>query len=456
MIGDRPWAVEKQSDAKVQGLEYPQKNELEQKVKEEKPHTLARVRETFKETVTHYFSEQLCQAIFQDENKSIIKPIDAAQDPQTAQMIKHVFLLINELEKAASIFGLFDEVEEKKQSVSDSSSTSVAALGVHLVKSVVQRPVDAAKTVTRFATDITPKIASAQKPMAAAYTHLSEIVAMATGQGSFIQTKFTEVQAQLMSLLAAIPAEAQSQHLSLRQRVAIIFPQLSGTLEQLVVALSGVERPAVPAGSEAKPEVELVITENLTEIEQQGCYVLFWCSTNSRWELFRTSETNSQHRELIELRECPGLETILNGVSGAKGAAPKKDAIKGSISKRWNVSAQQRSEWLPVLHMSRQAADVTRIWSEMAVAYHQQMIRDGLLSADASQDELIQKIQASLKDAHLDSDGYYEYSDNETPLTQSLKATYNMLWGVNQLCKDMWENRRQENTYITYFHIFGK
>ncbi len=115
-----------------------------------------------------------------------------------------------------------------------------------------------------------------------------------------------------------------------------------------------------------------------------------------------------------------------------------KPMTPNPFSSAWSPNALQKHEWLPTVNQLRTAIRGTKSITELLDAFIQDAKERGMALDDADTKAILATLEA-LKNASLDSNGYYDYKQGDTPLSQTLKALFNTLWSVNELCGGLWD-----------------
>lgn len=204
-------------------------------------------------------------------------------------------------------------------------------------------------------------------------------------------------------------------------------------------------RPAVPVKPEqkyqSKKDIEFMITEHtpIDYDEHKPDSYLLIKEKNKTWKLVYLDEKRNDHP--VNMDDIPQLSEILKTKPPSAISSEDRQAIKANLALRWNPSAQERGEWFLLVEPLRSTMSGTQKLHELFKHFTDDAKARGI-ELDPIQVDLIERTHTALKKSTIDSDGYYQYldGDQETPLSQSLKGIFNVIWAINQLSKGYWEN----------------
>jgi hypothetical protein len=217
-------------------------------------------------------------------------------------------------------------------------------------------------------------------------------------------------------------------------------------LSDVITTYFATARPDVPVQPERKYESKQeinceVLIQAPTSYEEFKPDSYLLVQTNNKaspWQLIYLNKEG--HNYPVDIDDVPNLPTILKGkTTGKEITGEIQAAIKANLANRWNPSMQDRSEWFLLIEPLRSAMQGTQSLHGLLKKFIDDAKSRGM-ELDEEQVKLIEQTLAALKDATFDENGYYEYEKNETPLSQSLKGIFNVIWSINELSKGYWEN----------------
>ena len=96
------------------------------------------------------------------------------------------------------------------------------------------------------------------------------------------------------------------------------------------------------------------------------------------------------------------------------------------------VTAQDKVEWLFLLEPLRTGMSMSKFFHNAAEKYLEHQKKQGILISPDEEKTIVDTAKA-LNDTKPDSSGYFIYTEDETPFSQSLKALYNVAWAINEV-----------------------
>ncbi len=92
---------------------------------------------------------------------------------------------------------------------------------------------------------------------------------------------------------------------------------------------------------------------------------------------------------------------------------------------------QAKNEWFPLIEHVRAAMGYSQNLHNALEKFMQDAKAEGI-GLDPKEEKLIEDTLAALKNSKIDQQGYFDYSNTETPFSRSLKALFNASWALNE------------------------
>ncbi|MCD6039864.1 MAG: hypothetical protein K0S27_1264 [Gammaproteobacteria bacterium] len=376
------------------------------------------------DTLRHSLADY-AQKMVWDENGEVTPPKES--DPALVQLAKHCLFALQEAETVAR--GA-NEVLNRYQRGGVKGVILDEILGVMpSIAAAGQPPSQEEKEAERITQGIDAYHAAQQL-----YTHLQAIAKIAAA---------AELPQDVMTQLAS--AAHSLFHLSPQAILNSEFSNLGEVLSNLMTTYLETNRPTAPAKPEqeyeAKEEIACELIDNLPNDFSKfkpNSYLLIKASEKN-WELIYLDERRNPY--LVHIDDVPKLRQILGKKSLFQLNDEDRKNIQANLALRWNPRAQERGEWLVLIEPLRSALSGTKKLHELLKNFTDDAEKRGI-TLDPTQVDFIERTEAALKKSTIDQDGYYNYLEDgqETPLSQNVKAIFNVIWATNQLAKGYWEN----------------
>jgi len=372
------------------------------------------------------------------DEKGEVTPVKES-DPTPVQLGKHCLLALQEAERAA--LGASEVLDRyQRGGITGVVLGEISGIAPFVAATGKPEPVTVEEK------------AAAEKEMRVLHSERK-----AQGVDVYYAAQQLSIHAKAIAKIAAeakLPQETLAQLTSATQSFTSLSPQtvLSGQLPNLSEAFSSLmttyfstNRPAAPVRPEqkyhSKEDIECTIIEHTPvnyDDHKPDSYVLIK-ENHKSWKLVYLDEKHNEHP--VDIDDIPQLRQILGTKPASAIIKEDMQAIKANLALRWNPSAQERGEWFLLVEPLRSTMSGTQKLHELFKHFTDDAKARGI-ELDPTQVDLIERTYAALKKSTIDSDGYYQYldGDQETPLSQSLKGIFNVIWAINQLSKGYWEN----------------
>ena len=369
---------------------------------------LKSTREQLGGTVDHYFSEYANEHfLWEDRERRLASPVDET-DPPLAQFSKHSLLALQDLEEFAS---MIDEYNSRGYFGQRIRAADTAYRAMNLLYNRLR-------------------------------VHLQELTRLAKEAGlpEKAMSSFNSIMNMDVTKLSSDGVK----------QLTATLPKLNESFSDLVESYFNSQRPAAPETPETKYQVPgevnfKVVTSLPTNFDRFKADTYFLVKEeNKKWRVVHLDRNKKDSS--VDFVDVWGLETLLGNKSPSELKEADDAAIKAILANRWMPSVEDRSGWFKILlaPMHGAARGIHGVTDVLSTFITEAKLRGEHF--DAADEELIKKTKMAFEKSEL-RNGFWVFTKDETVLSQSVKAIFNLMWAVNQLGRGFWENPSKIGAY---------